>query len=158
MLLRLAIRVRDIVAARSYKLLHEGIERKHLCCSIKKLIRDQCRNGCSLEISRNGVLDQRHILWNLHGYEFCSSFNLIEVLHGTLCVGQVTKYLFLYLMHAFHGQCHRSLRGNNLLLRLLTFLEQILEHLRLRQYGSSQCRVRLLGSASQGKASDKGKT
>ena len=79
-------------------------------------------------MTRQRLLHKIHVLRNLSSNQFCSTFYLIEVLHGSLRIRQVLQHLVLYLVHPVHCYSYSRFSGNNLLLGLLTLAEQIVQH------------------------------
>ena len=95
-------------------------------------------------MARQRVLQQRHVLWNLHRNKFCSPLNLIDVLHSTLCVGEIVQNLVLHLMHTLHGHRDGGLGSNDLLLSVVPRIIDVVQNRGLSDDGSREGRVNLL--------------
>ena len=97
-------------------------------------------------MSGQRVLHQSHVLRNLHRHQLCSTLDLIDILHGTLRIGEIVQYLVLHLMHTFHGHRDGSLGSDDLLLCIVPRVVDIVQNSGLSDDGSSQGRVNLLGA------------
>ena len=122
----LSVRPRHVILSRSDQLLHERIECRHLGSGISQLIRNHGSNGSPLEIAPHRFQEQVAVLRDFLSHQFPGTLNLIEILHRPLCVGEVVQHLFLYTMHPVERHRHRCFCGDNLLLRLLAFLVDVL--------------------------------
>ena len=145
MLFLFTVSASHIVASRSDQLLHERIERSHLGSGICQLIRHDGGNRRTFEVTPHRLREQATILRYLCQYQFPCTFDLIEVLHRTLCVGEVFKQLVLHVMHPVKGDRHRCFSSNDFFLCFLPLLMDALQFRCLCEDGGGQCGVGLLG-------------
>ena len=126
MFLVLSVRSRHVIASRRDQLLHERVECCHLGSGISQLVRNHGSYGSSLEIAPHRFKQQVAVLRDFLSHQFPCTLNLIEILHCSLCIGEVFQHLVLYTVYAVERHRHRCFCGDNLLLRLLAFLVDVL--------------------------------
>ena len=144
MLLLTSVRTACIITSGSHQLLHERIKRSHLGCGISQLVRDDCSNGRSLQVTADRFEQQAAVLRYLRGHQFPGTLNLIEILHGTLCIGKIFQHLVLHTVYPVESNRYGSLGSNDFLMSLLAFVIDILQCGCLCKNSTRQCRVCLL--------------
>ena len=78
---------------------------------VRQLVRHDGRYRRALEVTSHRFEQQVAVLRYLGRHQFPCSFDLVEILHRPLCVGEVFQHLILYAVYPVEGDRHGGFGG-----------------------------------------------